>query len=123
MRHRVDGRKLGRPTGHRVAMYRNLVTDLLQYETIVTTEAKAKEIRGMAEKTITLGKNGSLHARRQALAFVFDKKVVAKLFGEIASRYENRGILCLTLFFLYQVNMTSHHLLQKALVQASHPQH
>ena len=97
MRHRVDGRKLGRPTGHRVAMYRNLVTDLLQYETIVTTEAKAKEVRGMAEKTITLGKNGSLHARRQALAFVIDKKVVAKLFDEIASRYEDRpgGYTCL----------------------------
>ena len=90
MRHRVNGRKLGRSTGHRVAMYRNLVTDLLRYEKIVTTEAKAKEVRGMAEKTITLGKNGSLHARRQALAFVTDKKVVAKLFDKIASRYEDR---------------------------------
>lgn len=90
MRHRVDGRKLGRPTGHRVAMYRNLITDLLRYEKIVTTEAKAKEVRGMAEKTITLGKNGSLHARRQALAVVTDKKVVTKLFDELASRYADR---------------------------------
>jgi len=90
MRHRVNGRKLGRPTGHRVAMYRNLITDLLRYEKIVTTEAKAKEVRGMAEKTITLGKNGSLHARRQALAVVTDKKVVTKLFDELASRYADR---------------------------------
>jgi len=90
MRHRVNGRKLGRPTGHRVAMYRNLITDLLRYEKIVTTEAKAKEVRGMAEKTITLGKNGSLHARRQALAVVTDKKVVPKLFDELASRYADR---------------------------------
>ena len=90
MRHRVNGRKLGRPTGHRVAMYRNLITDLLRYEKIVTTEAKAKEVRGMAEKTITLGKNGTLHARRQALAFVTDKKVVPKLFDELASRYADR---------------------------------
>jgi len=71
-------------------MYRNLVTDLLRYEKIVTTEAKAKEVRGMAEKTITLGKNGTLHARRQALAFVTDKKVVPKLFDELASRYADR---------------------------------
>jgi len=71
-------------------MYRNLITDLLRYEKIVTTEAKAKEVRGMAEKTITLGKNGSLHARRQALAVVTDKKVVPKLFDELASRYADR---------------------------------
>ena len=91
MRHRVKGRKLGRPTGHRIAMYRNLITDLLRYEEIVTTEAKAKEVRGVAEKTITLGKNGSLHARRQALAVVTDKQVVSKLFDELASRYEERS--------------------------------
>ena len=90
MRHRVDGRRLGRPTGHRVAMYRNLVTDLLRYDKIVTTEAKAREVQGMAEKTITLGKRGSLHARRQALAFVTDKKVVGKLFDEIAPGYADR---------------------------------
>jgi large subunit ribosomal protein L17 len=71
-------------------MYRNLVTDLLRYEKIVTTEAKAKEARGMAERMITLGKDGTLHARRQALAFVTDKKVAAKLFDELAPRYAQR---------------------------------
>lgn len=90
MRHRVAGRKLGRPTGHRVSMYRNLVTDLLRYEKLVTTEAKAKEVRGMAERIITLGKDGDLHARRRALAFVTDKKVVKKLFDELAPRYADR---------------------------------
>jgi len=90
MRHRVAGRKLDRPTGHRVSMYRNLVTDLLRYEKLVTTEAKAKEVRGMAEKIITLGKDGDLQARRQALAFVTDKKVVKKLFDELAPRYADR---------------------------------
>ncbi|MBE0415775.1 MAG: 50S ribosomal protein L17 [Dehalococcoidia bacterium] len=90
MRHRIAGRRLSRPTGHRVLMYRNLVTDLLRYERIVTTEAKAKEVRGMAEKMITLGKDGGLHARRRALAFVTDKKVVSKLFDELAPRYAQR---------------------------------
>jgi len=90
MRHRVAGRKFSRPTDHRLLMYRNLVTDLLRYEKIVTTEAKAKEVRGMAERMITLGKNGSLNARRQALAFVTDKKVVAKLFDELGPRYTDR---------------------------------
>jgi len=71
-------------------MYRNLVTDLLRYEKLVTTEAKAKEVRGMAEKIITLGKDGDLQARRQALAFVTDKKVVKKLFDELAPRYADR---------------------------------
>jgi len=71
-------------------MYRNLVTDLLRYGKIVTTEAKAKEVRGMAEKVITLGKNGGLPARRRALSFVNDKKVVAKLFNELGPRYTAR---------------------------------
>jgi large subunit ribosomal protein L17 len=71
-------------------MYRNLVTDLLRYEKIVTTEAKAKEVRSIAERVITLGKDGSLHARRKVLAFVTDEKVVAKLFDELASRYVQR---------------------------------
>jgi len=71
-------------------MYRNLVTDLLRYGKIVTTEAKAKEIQGMAERVITLGKSGTLHNRRQALAFVTDKKVVAKVFDELAPRYAQR---------------------------------
>lgn len=90
MRHRVAGRKLSRPTDHRILMYRNLVTDLLRYEKIVTTEAKAKEVQGMAERMITIGKDGSLHARRQVLAFVTDKNVVAKLFDELAPRYAQR---------------------------------
>ncbi|HIE17454.1 MAG TPA: 50S ribosomal protein L17, partial [Dehalococcoidia bacterium] len=73
MRHQIAGRKLGRPTGHRWALYRNLVADLLRYEKIVTTEAKAKEVRSLTEKMITLGKEGSLASRRQALAFITDK--------------------------------------------------
>ncbi len=90
MRHKVGGRKLGRPSGHRWAMYRNLVTDLLGYEKITTTEAKAKEVRGLAERMITLGKAGGLHSRRQALSFIFDKKVTEKVFTELATRYTDR---------------------------------
>ena len=90
MRHRVAGRKLSRSTDHRLAMYRNLVTDLLRYEKIVTTEAKAKEARGIAEKLITLGKDGSLAARRQALRVVTDKKVVNKVFTVLGPRYAQR---------------------------------
>jgi len=90
MRHKVAGRKLGRSTGHRRAMYRNLVTDLLGYEKITTTEAKAKEVRGMAEKMITLGKQGGLHSRRRAMAFIIDKKVTEKVFTELAPRYTER---------------------------------
>ena len=91
MRHKVAGRKLGRDTGHRRAMYRNLVTDLLGYEKITTTEAKAKEVRGLAEKMITLGKKGGLHSRRQALSFIIDKKVAEKMFAELALRYAERS--------------------------------
>ncbi len=90
MAHRIDGRKLGRPTDHRLALFRNLVTDLLRHEKIITTEAKAKEVRGLADKVITLGKRGDLHARRQALGFVYDKKVVAKVFDDLAVRYADR---------------------------------
>ena len=90
MRHKVAGRKLGRDTGHRRAMYRNLVTDLLDYEKITTTEAKAKEVRGLAEKMITLGKKGGLHSRRQALSFIIDKKIAEKVFTELAPRYAER---------------------------------
>ena len=91
MRHRVSGRKLSRSTGHRRALYRNLVTDLLRYEKVVTTEAKAKAVCPLAEKIITLGKQGSLHARRQALTFVLDKRVVDKVFGDIGPRYADRS--------------------------------
>jgi len=90
MRHRISGRKLGRPVAHRLALYRNLVTDLLRYEKIVTTEAKAKEVRGLAEKMITLGKEGSVASRRRALAFITDKKVVDKVFTSLATRCTDR---------------------------------
>jgi len=90
MRHRLAGRKLSRPTEQRWALYRNQVTALLAHEKIVTTEAKAKEVRTLAEKMITLGKDGSLASRRQVLAFITDKKVVDKLFAEIAPSYAER---------------------------------
>ena len=90
MGHRINGRKLGRPTDHRLAMFRNLVTDLLKYEKIITTEAKAKEMRGFAERMITLGKKGGLPARRRVLGFVYDKAVVDKIFDDLAERYADR---------------------------------
>jgi large subunit ribosomal protein L17 len=86
----VEG-KSGKTSGYRKALYRNLVTDLLDYEKITTTEAKAKQVRGMAEKVITLGKRGGLHSRRQALGFVFKKKVAEKVFSELAERYATRS--------------------------------
>ena len=73
-----------------MALYRNLVTDLLRYEHVVTTEVKAKESRAMAEKMITLGKQGTLHARRQALRFIYDPDVVQKVFDDLAKRYAER---------------------------------
>jgi len=85
----VEG-KSGKTAGYRRAMYRNLVTDLLGYEKITTTETKAKQVRGLAEKMITLGKQGGLHSRRQALSFIFDKKVTDKVFSELAERYAER---------------------------------
>jgi len=91
VRHHVAGRKLSRPTSQRWALYRNLVADLVKYEKITTTEAKAKEIRGMAEKMITLGKEGSLASRRRALTFVTDTKLVNKIFSELAPRYAERA--------------------------------
>jgi len=92
MRHKVAGRKLGRSSAHRKALYRNLVTDLLNYEKITTSEAKAKEIRSLAEQMITLGKKGGLPSRRQALSFILDEKVTEKVFTELAPRYaERRG--------------------------------
>ncbi|HEY8475870.1 MAG TPA: 50S ribosomal protein L17 [Chloroflexota bacterium] len=86
----MTGKKLGRPTSERLAMLRNLLTDLLRYERIRTTEARAKALRPFAERVITLGKRGDLHARRQALALVYDEKVVHKLFEEIAPRLRER---------------------------------
>ncbi len=90
MRHGIDGRKLNRPTGHRMSLYRNQVTDLLKHEKIRTTEPKAKEVKGMAEKIVTLGKRGDLHARRRALAFVRDRDTVEKVFSVLATRYRER---------------------------------
>ena len=83
-------RKLGRESAHRKAMLRNLVTDLLREGRIQTTEHRAKEARRQAEKMITLGKRGDLHARRQALAYIYDESVVTKLFEDIAPKYEDR---------------------------------
>lgn len=91
MRHQKARGKLGRPSGHRKALLRNLVTDFLRYEKITTTEAKAREVRRLAEKMITVGKEDSLHARRQALAFLTDKRVVDKLFRVLAPRYAERS--------------------------------
>jgi len=90
MRHRIAGRKLGRPSYHRWSLYRNQVTALLAHEKVTTTEAKAKEIQSLIEKMITLGKDGSLASRRRALAFITDKKVAKKLFDEIAPGYSDR---------------------------------
>ena len=90
MRHKVAGRRLSRSSSHRRALFRNLVTNLLNYEKISTTEAKAKEVRGLAERMITLGKEGGLHSRRQALSFITDEKVVDKVFTELTSRYTER---------------------------------
>jgi large subunit ribosomal protein L17 len=91
MRHKLAGRGLSRSTEQRWALYRNQVTALLAHEKIVTTEAKAKEVRSLAEKMITLGKDGNLASRREALAFITDKKVVDKLFAEIAPGYADRN--------------------------------
>ncbi|NQS71045.1 MAG: 50S ribosomal protein L17 [Desulfobulbaceae bacterium] len=90
MRHRKAGRKLSRVRSHRDAMLRNMVTSLLEHERIVTTVPKAKEARRLAEQMITLGKRGDLHARRQALAYIRSKSVVAKLFDELSSQYAER---------------------------------
>lgn len=91
MYHGKAGRKLGRTSSHREAMLRNMVTSVIKHERIRTTDTRAKELKKMAEKMVTLGKKGSLHARRQALAVVRDKETVGKLFGELTERYRNRA--------------------------------
>lgn len=91
MRHGVSGRNLSRTSSHRLAMFRNMVTSLLQHERIYTTVPKAKEMRRWAEWMITLGKHGDLHARRQALQIIREKDVVHKVFDELAQRYQNRA--------------------------------
>ncbi|MBI4185048.1 MAG: 50S ribosomal protein L17 [Proteobacteria bacterium] len=90
MRHAVRGRKLGRTTSHRKAMFANMAASLLKHEQITTTLPKAKEMRPIADKLITLGKRGDLHARRQAHAFLRDDAVVTKLFTSLAERYAAR---------------------------------
>ena len=90
MRHRKAGRRLGRTTSHKEAMFRNMVTSVFEYERIVTTTPKAKEVRKVVDKMITLAKRGDLHARRQALSFIRSRDVVAKLFDEISAQFEDR---------------------------------
>ncbi|MDM7999266.1 MAG: 50S ribosomal protein L17 [Dehalococcoidia bacterium] len=91
MRHKVAGRSLSRRTGHRMSLYHNLTSELLWHERIITTVAKAKEVRSMADKVISLGKEGSVHSRRQALLLVNDKRVVDKVFDELAKRFADRS--------------------------------
>jgi large subunit ribosomal protein L17 len=90
MRHRNSGKRLGRNTSHRKAMLRNMITSLLEHEKITTTDARAKELRPVTEKLITLAKRGDLHARRQASEVIRDRKTVAKLFERLAPRYADR---------------------------------
>jgi large subunit ribosomal protein L17 len=90
MRHLKSGRKLNRTSSHRWALMRNLITSLLRDERIQTTDPKAKEVRRWADRIITLGKQGSLHARRQALGIVCDKAIVRKLFDTLAPRFKDR---------------------------------
>ena len=91
MRHRKQGRKLGRTSGHRRALRRNLTLSLFIHERITTTPAKAKEARRTAERMITIAKNGTLHSRRRAMAFLQDRDIVDKLFDDIAPRYKGRN--------------------------------
>ena len=90
MRHRARSRKLGRTSSHRLAMYRNMVTSLLDHERIETTDAKAKEVRRLAERMITLGKKGGLHNRRRALRIIRERVIAAKVFDDLADRYRER---------------------------------
>ncbi len=91
MRHRMSGRKLNRSSSHRKAMFSNMVVSLLEHEQITTTLPKAKELRRIADKMITLGKRGDLHARRQALSVMKNNEIVSKLFGDLAERYKERN--------------------------------
>ena len=91
MRHRNSGRKLNRNSTHRRAMFRNMATALLKHEQIKTTLPKAKELRRIADKMITLGKRGTLHTRRQAFSYLRDDAALSKLFGALAERYKDRS--------------------------------
>ncbi len=90
MRHASRGKKLGRDSAHRKALYANLTCSLLEHERIKTTEAKAKAVKPIAEQMITLGRRGDLHARRQALAFLRSQEIVHKLFSEVGPRMAER---------------------------------
>jgi large subunit ribosomal protein L17 len=91
MRHGNSGRKLNRTSSHRKAMFANMAASLIEHEQIVTTLPKAKEIRPIVEKLVTLGKRGDLHARRQAISQIRDNEAVRKLFDAIATRYATRN--------------------------------
>lgn len=91
MRHMKEGRKLRRTASHRKALLRNMVSSLFEFEKIETTDAKAKELRKVADKMITWGKRGDLHARRLTLRVISNRKVVQKLFSDIAPRYKERN--------------------------------
>jgi large subunit ribosomal protein L17 len=91
MRHRITGRQLGRNTNQRKALFRGLVTSLIKHGRIETTLAKAREIRGIAEKIITLGKRGDLHARKLALSYIYTEDTVSNLFDKIAPRMKDRN--------------------------------
>ena len=90
MRHRKAGRQLRRTSEQKLALMRNLASSLIEHGAIETTEAKAKEVRGLAERVITMGKRGDLHSRRRALGVVYDKKVVEKVFDDLGPRYASR---------------------------------
>lgn len=90
MRHKHGYRKLGRDAAHRKALLRNLATSLITHERITTTLPKAKELRSVVEKMVTLGKKGSLHHRRQAASYLFEKDAVAKVFSSLATRFKDR---------------------------------
>lgn len=91
MRHRKGYAKLGMPTQHRFAVIRNMVTSLIEHERIITTLPRAKEVRKFAEKIITLGKDGSLNARRRVYSFLLKDEAVKKVFGELSQRYKDRN--------------------------------
>jgi large subunit ribosomal protein L17 len=90
MRHRRAGKKLGRDSAHRRALYSNLAASLIEHGRIKTTEAKAKAVRPIAEQMITLGRRGDIHARRQALAYLRSQEIVHELFSEVGPRFRDR---------------------------------
>ena len=91
MRHQMSGRKLGRKSAHRKAMFANMAMALIKHEQITTTLPKAKDLRPIVEKLVTLGKRGDLHARRQVMSVLHDRDLTAKLFGALAERYKERN--------------------------------